>query len=368
MDARNLLHVLEEITGLPTAPYHEGALIRNIEEFADRRGIGRHRDQYGNILLHLDQGEVGGTPLVLTAHMDHPGFEITGREGDLYRARWLGSVAPDYFPDAEVEVFGSPPVPGRIIRYSTDDEGRVDEIFLELDDEVAEGACGTWALNPWRLEPPLVHLRAGDNLVGLAAILAVLEVLWARQDPINLLVAFTRAEEVGFLGALGLMTAELLPAHAPILTLECSGELPHVQLGRGPVVRIGDRLGVFDLGLTHYLCEVAEDLSRKFRDFSWQRGLMDRGTCESTLFALHGHPTACLAFPLGNYHNCAADGYSVVSEQIHLADFFGGVTLLAEGARRWAVEGPRAASRLRERVVERAMKGMVRLANDELSG
>ena len=368
MDARVLLHILEEVTSLPTAPYHEGAVIRHVEAFARERGLSCRRDPYGNVILLLEQHPGGADPLVLTAHMDHPGFEVAGVEDGLVRARWMGGVAADYFPDADVEVFGEEPVPGRIVKYNADEEGRVSEIFLEMDGEVPPDAFGSWALKPFRVDPPNLALRAADDLVGVAAILAVLELLWAREDKVNLLAVFTRAEEVGFLGATGLLKGDLLPKGAPVVTLECSGELPAVQLGRGPVVRVGDRLGVFDFGLTHFLCQVAEGIAGLFKDFAWQRALMDRGTCESTLFAAHGHPTACLAFPLANYHNSGEDGYSVAAEGIHLGDFFGGVTLLAEAARRWPREGPATLQRLIDGLEERSRPGMVRLANADLSG
>ncbi len=368
MDARTLLQILEEVTSLPTAPFHEGAVMSYLEAFAAARGIPARRDAYGNLLMQLEQHPGSPPPLVLTAHMDHPGFEIVERDGDLHRALWMGGVNPDYFPDAEVEVFGNPPVPGRIVKYTADDVGRVKEVFLELDDEAPARGFGSWALEPFRVTGPTAGLRAADDLVGVAALLAALEVLWAREDPVRVVAAFTRAEEVGFLGAIGLMRGQALPERAPIISLECSGELPAAQLGRGPVVRVGDRSGVFDLGLTRFLADTAESIAARHRDFTWQRALMDRGTCESTLFALEGHPAACLAFPLANYHNSAPDGYTVASEQIHLGDFFGGVTLLVEAAKRWPDHGPGAAEAVRSRLVEQAHDGMVRLANDELSG
>ena len=64
---------------------------------------------------------------------------------------------------------------------------------------------------------------------------------------------------------------------------------------------------------------------------------MSGGTCEATAFAMYGYSVTGIAFPLGNYHNATTnlrdpDG-GVGAEYIALADFLGGVELIAEAAR-----------------------------------
>ena len=64
---------------------------------------------------------------------------------------------------------------------------------------------------------------------------------------------------------------------------------------------------------------------------------MSGGTCEGTAFAAFGYRVTGLAFPLGNYHNATTripdpDG-GVEAEYVRLADYLGGVELIAEAAR-----------------------------------
>ena len=59
---------------------------------------------------------------------------------------------------------------------------------------------------------------------------------------------------------------------------------------------------------------------------------MSGGVCEATAFSAFGYRTTGMAFPLANYHNAGPDD-SVAAESIALADFAGGVSLLAETAR-----------------------------------
>ena len=50
---------------------------------------------------------------------------------------------------------------------------------------------------------------------------------------VNLLGAITRAEEVGFLGALALAAKRTLPGNALVISLETSRELPGSTMGPG---------------------------------------------------------------------------------------------------------------------------------------
>jgi len=97
-------------------------------------------------------------------------------------------------------------------------------------------------------------------------------------------------------------------------------------MGKGPVIRVGDRLRVFDPD-TVLACEAAANAHAKTqKSFRFQRRLMDGGACEASAFSLAGYPTVCLAFPLGNYHNVGTRG--LAPEFIDESDFRNGVEAL----------------------------------------
>ncbi|MFU8830132.1 MAG: hypothetical protein ACNA8P_11965, partial [Phycisphaerales bacterium] len=134
---------------------------------------------------------------------------------------------------------------------------------------------------------------------------------------------FTRAVEIGFVGAIAASREKLLPRDGRYVLLENSRSFPESPIGGGPIVRVGDRMSTFSPALTAGIAKVAEDLAkangeRKDTDpgqiedtnrpaatFKWQRKLMPGGACESTTYMAYGYESTCLCLPLGNYHNMA---------------------------------------------------------------
>ena len=88
-----------------------------------------------------------------------------------------------------------------------------------------------------------------------------------------------------------------------MIVLETSKELPGATIGDGPVIRVGDRLSIFDPKVEYAVHALAQDLQSRDRTFQFQRQLMSGGTCEASVYVLHGFTVGALAFPLGNYHN-----------------------------------------------------------------
>jgi len=346
-------------------------VISHAQQWARDNGLTAHRDAFGNVILNT----VGPQQpvVVFAAHMDHPGFEITDTSGALIEAKWMGGVEPDYFPGAKVAIFSDPPTVGVCIKTELHKERRrVDKMFLDVDDEeglVKVGQSGSWNVPEWHLEGAIVHTRAADDLAGCAAVLGALASLAA--DDVPACGLLTRAEEVGFVGALGAMRGDSVPAGISIITIEASDALGRVKQGDGPVVRVGDKNGVFDAGLCRFLCDVAESIRERHSDFEWQRALMDGGTCEATPYSLFGRPSAGIALPLGNYHNRSDDGRRLTAETIHVGDFFGAVVLMVEAARRLDepdFAGPRQSlTTYRSTLVANAKEGLERLESDPLS-
>jgi putative aminopeptidase FrvX len=141
---------------------------------------------------------------------------------------------------------------------------------------------------------------------------------------------FTRAEEVGFLGAIEAVRLGTVPPGASVLSLECSKALPSARQGDGVIVRVGDRMSIFDPGLTESLRTAADTLVRRDGSFRYQRKLMDGGACEATAFCASGFRASGLAVPLGNYHNASDDGAGIAPEHVVVDDWLAEVALLVE--------------------------------------
>jgi putative aminopeptidase FrvX len=151
-------------------------------------------------------------------------------------------------------------------------------------------------------------------------ILAMLANLKKRAVTADVVGVFTRAEEVGFVGAGGVLRSLQLGSERPLVVLETSKELPGVRQGAGPVLRVGDRMTCFDPRMDLWLTSRAADLLKQDATFAYQRALMTGGACEASLYMLHGRTVGALALALGNYHNMTPAG-GLGPEFVTVADF-----------------------------------------------
>jgi endoglucanase len=146
----------------------------------------------------------------------------------------------------------------------------------------------------------------------------------------------TRAEEVGLVGAIHAAKHETIPKGSLMLSIETSRQLPNARIGEGPIVRIGDRVTVFDRELSNAISAAASRAGLRH-----QRKLMDGGGCEATAFGAYGYRSTGLCLALGNWHNRgnleAVEGGDLgaavpMLEEISLDDFHGLVELLVLSA------------------------------------
>jgi endoglucanase len=193
-------------------------------------------------------------------------------------------------------------------------------------------AFAAWDLDAFAIRNNRIYGRACDDLIGVAtAIAAVIELKKARARA-NAIAAISRAEEVGFHGALALSGSRLLPKNSLVISLETSRELPGVEMGKGVILRVGDRTSIFDSAAMRFLSEVGAGLKTRRKSFSFQRALMSGGTCEATAYQEYGFQTGAVCVALGNYHNCAPRN-RIVEEYIDISDACTMVDLLVEAAR-----------------------------------
>lgn len=332
------LRRLRELLRVPTAPFHEHWVLGRVMDFARRYELPIQRDDYGNLLVRYERPPaIGGeamlaAPFVVVAHTDHPGFEVLGRD-DKHRLEvaWMGGVKPHFFRRERVVIFSRRDIFAEIDEFHVGADRRVDRLFLKCRSDLPEpGDFGAFALPAFQHETGAATIqgRALDDLTGVAAIVSALQALAEEKAEGVLWALFTRAEEVGFVGALGACRSGLLPPSAVVVSLEASAEGHGVHGGNGPVVRVGDAATVFDPGVMATLAGVADELGRTDRHFTSQRALMSGGSCEATLFARHGYRSGGIAIPLSNYHNMGKT--RIQPESVHLEDYRGAARLVAE--------------------------------------
>src|SRR3954468_6388039 len=97
MKAQQFCALARRLMNCPAAPYHEGAVIREVKAICAEEGLRCVADKYGNLTLSLPFHS-RGRPLALAAHMDHPGFDLVRRIDDAtWLARFDGGVGDSYF-------------------------------------------------------------------------------------------------------------------------------------------------------------------------------------------------------------------------------------------------------------------------------
>lgn len=333
-DPRSALRILESVLVQPTAPFHERRVRAALTSALDAAGIPWSIDAAGNLLARYRRGKAA--PVAMTAHMDHPGFELLSVRGRTAEARWNGQVPTFRLEGLRLALYDGR-TSSRLGRATvTRGDGRKPGLVrgkphnlltLSVPAGAKPGDFGHAELPLFERRNGRIHSKAHDNLSGCAAIVAAMTHLSRRKLPGDVLALFTRAEEVGFHGCLGAIRLGSIPPGRPVVVLECSKELPGAVMGRGPVIRVGDKARVFDADLTAALEEAAKALKKRRPAVGYQRRLMDGGTCEASAFSLSGYRAVCLAFPLGNYHNVGAK--RVEAEFIDEKDFLDGVDLLA---------------------------------------
>ncbi|MBS11078.1 MAG: hypothetical protein CME19_05675 [Gemmatimonadetes bacterium] len=296
---KRLEKLVTNVLSIPTAPYYEHEVATFIKRFAERRRLTVREDRYGNLIVRYKRGR--SRPVAITAHMDHPGFEVVSASDRTVRARWNGGRDPIHFPDSKVVIrAGKETITGRV---ESTLEGSDFEIRSARPIPENTPAYGHFDLVPCEFRGDLIYTKAADNLINCAALLAALDQLNRKKANADFRAVFTRAEEVGLAGATGLVRSKAVGKTIPIIVLEASKELPGAIMGQGPVIRVGDIISVFDARLDFGIHQLARAVAERDQSFQFQRQLMSGGACEATLYAVHNLPVGALAIPLGNYHN-----------------------------------------------------------------
>ena len=350
------LDFLSRLAAHPAVAFHETGVAAAICAILNQTGIEYTADPFGNILARLPGGAAPANanadaanipPLAIVAHMDHPGFELTARApGGAFLADALGGIPPSALdPGVPLQailpggqripaITAGPPPHTESHAGNAKRQTLVHLTAPDAPDEIPLPTAAVFDLPDFALDGDYIRMRAADDLAGCAAALAALTRL-SRQDekpPGDIYALFTRAEEVGLIGARLAADARLLPPETLIISVESSRALPGAEPGRGAVIRVGDAGATFNADAESALTRARETLQETAPDFPAQRQLMSGGVCEASAFIAAGYPATGLAFPLGNYHNAAPEG-RIEAEYIHLNDYLSGIALLTEAAR-----------------------------------
>ncbi len=272
--------------------------------------------------------------MVAVAHMDHPAFVVTSVEGREARYEFRGGVRPEYFQNARVTFLTSGQAIGGVVTTHEPKTG-TGSIRVTGKGVVTPGSIATWSLATARPRAGYLSAPACDDLAGCAAALAALDRARRIPELKNFGVLLTRAEEVGFVGAIHAAKNGTVSRETRLLSIEASRASIHAPVGAGPVVRVGDASTVFDRELTNQISWAAAR-----RGLPHQRKLMAGGSCEATAFGVYGYRAAGLCLPLDNYHNMgnlddveSGSGKATpMPETIALSDFHALVDLLLVAA------------------------------------
>lgn len=329
MEAQELTHLASRLMACPTAPFHEGGVRAVVETICAEHGLSTQRDTFGNVIVRLGSRRQG-RPIAFAAHLDHPGFAITKRLGPgRWEVQFNGGVPDRYFrPGIPLELH-----PGHIPAKLGSRRHRTEQRFEVRSPQRADAApeFGVWDLPEFSIRRGQIHGRACDDLIGVTAALGALIDLQRRKVGVHALALISRAEEVGFQGALTLAESGLIPKDTLLVSLETSREMPPVKMGEGVIVRVGDRSSIFGSNATRYLTEIASELAAAKPSLAYQRALMSGGTCEATAYQEYGYETGAVCIALGHYHNCAPKD-KIAAEFVSIDDLHSMTRLLSAAA------------------------------------
>jgi putative aminopeptidase FrvX len=349
MNARDR-RLLARLLSQPTAPFREARVREFVRSTLDRSRVPHFSDPAGNLVIGcaspaayraLLRGPAHEPVRLFIAHMDHPGFHgLKWLSPGQLQVKWHGGSPVKHLRMSRVWLADDSGYvgTGKFIRARLlPSRHAIDTAVVKLDKPLEKSLPAASLYGAFRFRSPVwqsgqrLYTKAADDLVGVFAVVTTALALFSRprrKHPpfIGLL---TRGEEVGFVGALAHFELGWLErAHRPVIavSLETSRTLPNARIGKGPVVRLGDRRTIFDPDYLHILCQVAETILPKRH----QRRIMDGGTCEATAALAWGLRAIGISVPLGNYHNQGLEGgpdcvgeNGPAPEFVHLEDIDG---------------------------------------------
>ena len=334
-DEERSLEILRVLGKNPATSFNEGLVSGQIKILLSESDISYKEDEYGNIIAEVSGvgAEDDAPSIAFVAHMDHPGLEVTEvRANGLVIATAMGGIPNAVFnQESDGFTFDSEGnrSPCRLQSY----DGATDRTVCVVGDGVFDvGTPITFDLEDFFVEEGTINMRALDDLAGCASIITVLCELKKKPSRNNVYGIFTRAEEVGLIGARLLALEKTISLNTFMVSIETSSVIPGVQQGLGPIIRTGDASYTFNAEAEQILVSARNSILKNDDSFKCQRQLMSAGSCEASAFAANGYKATGIAFPLINWHNATTfigdPSGGIGLEKISLGDYLGGIQLM----------------------------------------
>lgn len=337
------LSLFLELSNIPTTSFHEELIADFIKSELTKNKIEFIEDKWGNIEALL-QGETN-KEIVYISHMDHPGFEITEKiDTKLFKAKTLGGLPKLCdFENTKIKTISlKNEIKGNLIlndkennsdefRFSNSDRWLNKEfVLIELENEDIEFPCPVvFDLPVPRVLKDEIITPVADDLAGCSLILEALKILKNKNMKYSIRAIFSRAEEVGLLGARLIAKSGRISKDSIIVSVETSSELPGAISGSGPIIRTGDRASTFDNTGEIILLSSVRELLKEDKNFKYQRQLMNLGGCEATAFSAFGYKVTGISLPLINWHNATQSG-GVEPERISITDYQNALNIMTK--------------------------------------
>lgn len=337
------LSLFLELSNIPTTSFYEELIADFIKSELTKNKIEFIEDKWGNIEALL-QGETN-KEIVYISHMDHPGFEITEKiDTKLFKAKTLGGLPKLCdFENTKIKTISlKNEIKGNLIL--NDKENNTDEfrfsnserwlnkefVLIELENEDIEFPCPVvFDLPVPRVLKDEIITPVADDLAGCSLILEALKILKNKNMKYSIRAIFSRAEEVGLLGARLIAKSGRISKDSIIVSVETSSELPGAISGSGPIIRTGDRASTFDNTGEIILLSSVRELLKEDKNFKYQRQLMNLGGCEATAFSAFGYKVTGISLPLINWHNATQSG-GVEPERISITDYQNALNIMTK--------------------------------------
>ncbi len=296
-------------------------IIEMIKDHVDGYNI----DKVGNLIAW--KGE-GGEPVLFVSHMDEIGIVITNeiKEG-FYRIEPVGGMSPYFalsrrfiFEDGTIGVVG--------IEHETFEDYKkalsnltFDHLYLDtMGKKVKIGTFGVY-LSSFYENGDLMMSKAMDDRSGAAVLVELAKKL--KNPKRKFYVAFSIQEEVGLVGA-SVVAYPMDVSEAIAIDVTDSADTPKpfkrvsMKLGKGPAIKVKDKMSISDKRIVDKLVEVAEKEKIPYQ----MEVLIFGGTDAAALMKTKdGIPSATVSIPTRYIHT--------PSEVVSKKDFENTVKLLS---------------------------------------